>query len=353
MTEISSSIINTILVRMYCCLYEWYNELTLVFGGKDLKKIRQIFSKAGGFSLIGEYWRGHVLIFAVFEAVLLGFRKKSLEILRLSINNRLLNKLRRSYKNKIDRLVEDYSNNQFEHKSTKTIWVCWLQGIENAPDLVKICLKSLKSNLTASDIVILDSSNYKNYVNLPSFIIERHNSGQMSDAHFTDLIRLQLLITYGGTWIDSTVFCSTNKIPKFMLDSDLFLYQTLKPGADGQATTISNWFITARSHNCILTLTYNLLVDYWRHNVKTTDYFIFHDMFQLALERYPEVWKKVVPVSNEGSHALLLRLTDEYNETVYEGIMSQAGFHKLSYKIPLYDLKMGNTMLHYFIEMNG
>ena len=34
-----------------------------------------------------------------------------------------------------------------EHKRNKIIWFCWLQGIENAPEVVKACYRSLQRHL--------------------------------------------------------------------------------------------------------------------------------------------------------------------------------------------------------------
>ena len=44
---------------------------------------------------------------------------------------------------------------------------------------------------------------------LPGYIVEKWGKGQIPAALFSDLLRLQLLIKYGGMWIDSTVFCSS------------------------------------------------------------------------------------------------------------------------------------------------
>ena len=48
--------------------------------------------------------------------------------------------------------------------------------------------------------------------------------GTISNTHFSDLIRLNLLNQYGGTWIDSTCL-QTEKIPDYIKNSNLFLYK--------------------------------------------------------------------------------------------------------------------------------
>lgn len=40
----------------------------------------------------------------------------------------------------------------------------------------------------------------------PKYIEEKWKRGVITHTHMTDLLRLELLIRYGGTWIDATVF---------------------------------------------------------------------------------------------------------------------------------------------------
>ena len=57
-------------------------------------------------------------------------------------------------------------------------------------------------------ITVIDERNWRDYVDLPDYVIRRRERRQIPSAHFTDLLRLELLIRYGGTWIDSTVLCT-------------------------------------------------------------------------------------------------------------------------------------------------
>ena len=164
--------------------------------------------------------------------------------------------------------------------------------------------------------------------------MEKWEKGIITRTHMTDLLRLELLIKYGGTWIDSTVLCTSSieEIPEYYFGSDLFFYQTLKPGRDGQATVLSSWYMSATTNNKILMATRYLCYEYWKKNNDMVDYFLLHDFFQIVLEYYEDDWHKVVPVSNSAPHILLLRLFDKYDEKMLEYIKNQTPFHKLSYK---------------------
>lgn len=296
-----------------------------------MKKFIQLFKKIGGKEILRQYTQAHVLTFALINTAIIGVSKKSLEIVRLSINNRILCKIRKKYKRYISNYLLNY-NEELEHIKSNKVWVCWLQGINEAPLLVQKCYQSLLDNLLDRDIVLLTNDNYRDYVKFPKHIQEKIDSGIITKTHMSDLLRLELLNNYGGTWIDATVFCSGQNIPKYMLNSDLFVFQDLKPGLDGHCTCISSWFMTSCTNHPILLLTQSMLYDYWNKNDKMIDYFLLHDFFQLAIETYPKEWEKVVPFSNSTPHILLLRLFEEYNSDIWSEVKSICCFHKLTYK---------------------
>lgn len=296
-----------------------------------MKQFIKIFNKVGGKEILRQYTQAHVLFFSFIITLLLGFSKKSLEIVRLAVGNKILLKIRKKYRPFIEKYKKENASSG-ERKTTKKVWICWLQGMDTAPLLVKKCYKSLKENLQDREIILLTEENYHDYIKFPCYIQEKIDKGIISRTHMSDLLRLELLITYGGTWIDATVFCSGNNIPEYMLESELFLFQDLKPGLDGHCTCISSWFITACTNHPILLLTRALLYEYWKTNTKMLDYFLIHDFFQLAIEAYPEEWDKVMPCSNSTTHILLLRLFEEYNEELWNELKKMMPFHKLSYK---------------------
>ena len=101
---------------------------------------------------------------------------------------------------------EAFDSNNKESAFNDTIWICWLQGIDKDPSLIKRCYKSIKDNFKDSKIVV-DESYINDYVELPSYIMEKDGKGIITKTHFSDILRLELLSQYGGTWIDGTVYC--------------------------------------------------------------------------------------------------------------------------------------------------
>lgn len=296
-------------------------------------KLKEVFMKQGGMRLIRQYWNGGALLTAFGSFLLLGKEKKALEILRLSVQYKIKKNLEKKYRRQIEYFLENFKDD-LPHNASNKVWFCWFQGLENAPDLVKKCYKSLENNLTDRQIILITSDNMCEYVDFPEYILEKWRKGQITHTHMTDLLRLELLIKYGGMWIDATVLCTRRRedIPDYFFDSDLFLYQILKPGRDGQAQPISSWLISAKTNNMILGMTRYLCYEYWKKNTELVDYFLFHDFFVIALEHNEDKWRKIIPRDNAAPHYLLLRLFDDYNEEMWKAMKEQTPFHKLTYK---------------------
>lgn len=304
-------------------------------------KLMQMFKKQGGMRLLKQYWRGGALFTAIGEFLLLGKSRTSLEILSLAASLKTKQKLEKRYKKYLIQFNEKYE--ETKHKKSNKIWICWFQGLDEAPNIVKKCIESVKKNNLDKEVVIITSENLHDYVEFPKYIEEKWKRGVITHTHMTDLLRLELLIRYGGTWIDATVFCSSSNIPSYFFDSDLFFYQLLKPGRDGNGIYFSSWFMSAKTNNKILMATRVLCYEYWKENNTMWDYFLLHDFLSIVLEYYPDDWKKIIPRDNSAPHMLLLRLFDKYNEDVWKAISEQTPFHKLTYKFDSKNQRRDNT----------
>ena len=114
--------------------------------------------------------------------------------------------LKRKY---LEKVTADRPWETLEKKANQgRIWFCWLQGLEQAPPLVKLCYEALGQKLPDREIVVIDAKNVFDYITLPEEIVEKWKRGIIGPAHFSDLIRLELLVRYGGYWIDATVYLS-------------------------------------------------------------------------------------------------------------------------------------------------
>lgn len=251
------------------------------------------------------------------------------------MRHRITHKLSKKYKNKIIeykcKIDSDYD--KLPHQKPNKIWICWFQGMDAAPQLVKACYLSICKHLGAKyEITVIDENNIYKYVQFPEFIIEKYKKGYISKTMFSDIVRLELLSQYGGIWIDATVFCSGEDIPSYMLNDDLFLFQIVEPDLLTQATRIDSWYISSCQNNKLILLTKYLLFDYWQHYNILVDYFLMFDFFEMAISVYNSEWRQVIPFSRCASCLLQPRLFDQYDDSLWCGITKQTPFHKLTYK---------------------
>lgn len=273
--------------------------------------------------------RSKCTLLSVIVILLLGVQRRALEIGRLIIHFKLSTRLKRQYKKVIREHLKEVPK---EQKKGKYIWFCWLQGLNDAPPIVKKCYESLHKYIIGKEIILITEKNYVEYVDIPDFILEKYKRGYITKTHFSDVLRLELLIKWGGTWIDSTVYCTGDIIPDYMLNSTLFLFQKLKPGSNGNSIKFSSWFITAYSNHPILVLTKKIIYAYWKKHTKLNNYFLFHLILQIAMDTYINERDAIMPFSNAIPHILLLRINNIYNKELWDEVTRITPFHKLSYK---------------------
>lgn len=56
-------------------------------------------------------------------------------------------------KKKYSKYVGKTNFKQYPGDESEKVWVCWFQGIENAPEIVQNCIKSLKYHIKDREIV--------------------------------------------------------------------------------------------------------------------------------------------------------------------------------------------------------
>lgn len=230
-----------------------------------------------------------------------------------------------------------YQKKSFEHNRSSIIWFCWLQGLDNTPKIIKACYNSIRCNLPGRDIRVIDEENWNSYVDLPGHIINKWKKKQIPPALFSDLLRLQLLIKYGGTWMDSTVLCTgltkiNRQYTENYLDTDLFMFQYTRPGSNRWGG-ISNWFITSCTNNEVLMVLRDMLYEYWKDFDFLIDYYMFHLFFSMLREAYPREIDSMPYGFSIPSLTLLSNWGKKYEKVKWERLTSKVCFHKLAYTV--------------------
>lgn len=301
-----------------------------------------IFKKYQAVDVVRKYLKAGVFLFAVTEFIRLGTSRTALELLRETVNFKLQQKLKKKY----DYVLNDNYQNDVSKKQSKRIWICWFQGLENAPEIVKTCIESVYKYFKDYEVIIITEDNYRNFVEFPQHIEEKLKNKCITLTHLSDLLRLELLSQYGGIWIDATVLITSEDVPDEILDADLFLFQELKPGNEGHSLPMSSWFIVARPNHPIILATKKMLYEYWKRNNELIDYFLLHHFINISKEHFSELWSKVPKYSSSLPHLLQLEMFDDFSENRYKEICKLTSIHKISYKFSQEDMQRKNTFFY-------
>lgn len=177
----------------------------------------------------------------------------------------------------------------------KVIWICWFQGWENAPWLVRKCLSSWQQQNPEWDIRTLDRNSVQRYIELPDL-----GGKTITAASMSDIIRILLLHEYGGVWVDATLLCHQpldTWLPDAMCEG-FFAFDS--PGWD---RPLSSWFIAAEEGHSLIAQWHAAVLQYWHERNHAEYYFWFHYLFADLCESnlaFRETWQRVPKISASG-----------------------------------------------------
>lgn len=124
-----------------------------------MNSVYKRFIQFGGWRLVIEYCRMGLLgTCCKLGMLVLSKRMKRMEDYRKLLHE-VESKLHKEYTPVLMQKEKEYCNESVKRDVARRIWFCWLQGMENAPELVKVCYESLCKNINDREIVVLTNEN--------------------------------------------------------------------------------------------------------------------------------------------------------------------------------------------------
>ena len=223
------------------------------------------------------------------------------------------------------------NNPAFKNK----IWVCWWQGIDNAPEIVKACIKAVQKCVPENTVIIITEDNYKKYIEVPEWIEKKRRKGDISKTHFSDILRMMLLSEHGGMWLDSTTFCLNNDITKYM---KLPIWSIKRPDYAHLSVArggFANYALACDyDHRWVFAIIRDYLLHYWMNNSILIDYLFLDYIIVLVQEkddRIKQLFSDIEP-NNPNNDMLLNSLKDIYNKKKWQIIKQDTDMFKLTWK---------------------
>lgn len=250
------------------------------------------------------------------------------------------------YSNAKRYIYEKYGNiikkNKYEKlssliKKDDPIWVFWYQGLSNAPDIVKICVASIKKNAGNHRVIIITKSNLLQYVNMPKYILEKVDSGQITLTHFSDILRMALLYEHGGIWSDATLFWSDSINNHFNDSTFITINHGLFSDYHVCKGKWTGFFIGASKNNPAIKLFRDIFYEYWKNENCLYCYYLIDVIIATCYDNVDYVRDMIddVPINNTSVFELNKILNEPYNKEQFDRLLRRNWLHKLSYKTKL------------------
>lgn len=133
----------------------------------------------------------------------------------------------------------------------------WLQGLENAPPIVKLCFELWKELNPEYELIVCDHKDVNGV--LDGFPIP---ISCLSPQALSDVFRMKLLFEYGGVWADATVLPVAPLrawLEPCAKSAELAAFEA--PGPD---RPLSSWFLACPPASRIVAIWWREVLRYWR-----------------------------------------------------------------------------------------
>lgn len=231
----------------------------------------------------------------------------------------------------------DLGSEKYPDKDKIPIWVCWWQGYDSMPELVKMCYNRLRNVIPINaELNLITMDNYSNYISFPKFILEKYEKKIITMTNLSDMLRMELLSKYGGAWVDATVFF-TDFIPEEFFNHIFFSQKMYPVKREACRGLWCGFCMAGYSYNPLFHFTRDAFYEWWKKHDDIVDYVLIDYLNLLGYKNFAEIKDIVdtVPNNNEDVFMMYQVLHQPYTEELYQRLTRSNYIHKLTYKIDL------------------
>ena len=214
------------------------------------------------------------------------------------------------------------------------IWVCWLQGEDKMPSIIKLCVESIRTMAHSRPVILITFDNIDKYVHVPELITQKLHDGDISYTHYADYLRVLLLRDYGGLWIDASIYVTKPILFNPKPDS---LYTIKIPTKDNVYVSEYKWTVSllgCAPGNILFTHLELLLRKYIEDHRSFIDFFLLDYLIAILYDSNSDIRHMIdsVPFNNTKFYELESLMNLPFDSSTWERIRCQQIFYKLSWK---------------------
>lgn len=194
-------------------------------------------------------------------------------------------------------------------------------------------------------VILLTEQTMLHYVDIPNEVAAKYKAGIITRAHFSDMVRMQLLYRYGGLWVDATIMavkdfsgeifsCPLYTIKKAFASP--YTDYRGKPSASCSAFRWTVYFMATLKGAAAPYIISAVLFAYWKENDKPIDYFLTDEAIKFCHEHSGIVHNAIdsVPLNNPDVNLFSWMEEDDEGDVRRKvmAALKDTNIFKLSYK---------------------
>ena len=189
--------------------------------------------------------------------------------------------------------LSKYQNFPPLEDAVPTVWLCWWQGEDSAPDIVKRCISRTKSVFSKYQIPVqvITLENVSDFVTIPELFWKRLREGGTTYTNLSDYLRVSLLNKYGGIWIDATYYIADDRFLPTLISYPFF---TERAGGEYNELDLvsGRWamnILKGPKHFPLFGFIQEGFEKYWESHETLINYFLIDYFMDAAYELLPNV----------------------------------------------------------------
>lgn len=242
------------------------------------------------------------------------------------------------------------TNNVNKIEKSDFVWFFWDTPLDKSPDIVKACFEQLKVQMKTQNVVLLSFGNLDQYLQLPEYILDKFNDGTISTTHLSDIIRMGLLSSKGGIWVDATVLLTGHSFTKELMDGFFTVKRRCNNNFNVSESRWTGFLIGGDKFGPVAGFAYNFFLEYWKKNSVLLTYFLIDYVLDEAYRKNVYNFKFLIDNlenSNKKIGSLIQDIRDKSVSQIIEEYDGTEVF-KLTYK-----KKIDVQKINQFISLNN
>ena len=241
---------------------------------------------------------------------------------------------------------------------TLPIYILWLQGKENLPPIVNLCVKSIEHNRSNHPIIYIDQNNLKSILDsLPEHgqqIYDWYRNGIITIQYLSDILRAGILSERGGIWTDATLFL-TSSIDDILLNPHFYSFKRSRENINWKFVSENRWtafFLAAQKNNLLMSFLYKALIECIKNYRGIPDYWTIDYILAIAYEESQEVKDFIDKLpSIQPNLGMLFQLERGIDNETFKKIIKSSPAFKLDWRRPVREWdENGNPTIYTHIK---